>query len=61
MLCSHASVPGFFAVALRWDTESPHREGSVLGQSLTQAFREFGMVDHVVWIEEESDHHRASR
>ena len=60
MLCSHASVPGLFAVALLWETESPPREGSVLGQSLAQALREFGMVDHVVWIAEESDHHPAT-
>ena len=57
MLCSHAAVPGLFAVALLWETESPHREGSVLGQSLVQALKEFGMVDHVVWIAEDSDDH----
>lgn len=61
MLYGHASVPGFFAVALLWDTESPQSEGSVLGQSLTQALREFGMVDHAVWIAQQSYHHRASR
>jgi len=60
VLCSHSSVPGLFAVALLWETESPPREGSALGQSLAQALREFGMVDHVVWIAEESDHHQAT-
>jgi hypothetical protein len=60
MLCSHASVPGLFAVALLWETESPHREGSVLGQGLVQALKEFGMVNHVVWIAEESDDHPAT-
>ena len=60
MLYSHASVPGLFALALLWETESPHREGSVLGQSLVQALKEFGMVNHVVWIAEESDDHPAT-
>jgi hypothetical protein len=46
----HAAVPGCFALNLFWDTD-PHLEGSLLGMSLAQSLKEFGLVDHSVWIE----------
>jgi hypothetical protein len=48
---SHASVPGCFALRLFWDTDSPQSRGSLLGMSLTQSLKVFGLVDHSVWIE----------
>jgi len=50
-LYSHASVPGYFAIRLFWDTDCPQIRGSLLGLSLTQTLKAFGLVDHSVWIE----------
>lgn len=50
-LYSHASLPGHFAIRLLWDTKCPQIQGSLLGLSLTQALKAFGLVDHSVWIE----------
>ena len=50
-LCSHVSVPGHLAIRLIWDTECPQTQGSLLGLSLAQSLRDFGLVDHSVWIE----------
>lgn len=47
----HASVPGHLAIRLYWDTECPQIQGSLLGLSLAQSLRDFGLVDHSVWIE----------
>jgi len=48
---SHASVPGCFALRLFWDTGDPQPRGSLLGMSLAQSLKVFGLVDHSVWIE----------
>ena len=51
LLCSHASMPGYFAIHLFWDTACPQTRGSLPGLSLAQALKSFGMVDHSVWVE----------
>lgn len=48
-----ASVPGHLAIRLIWDTEYPQTQGSLLGLSLAQSLRDFGLVDHSVWIEKQ--------
>jgi len=48
---SHASVPGCFALRLFWDTDDPQSNGSLLGMSLAQSLKIFGLVNHSVWIE----------
>lgn len=48
---SDASVPGCFALRLFWDTDSPQSKGSLLGMSLAQSLKVFGLVNHSVWIE----------
>jgi hypothetical protein len=48
---SHASVHGCFALRLFWDTDDPQPRGSLLGMSLAQSLKTFGLVDHSVWIE----------
>ena len=48
---SHASVPGCFALRLFWDTDDPKSNGSLLGMSLAQSLKIFGLVDHSVWFE----------
>ena len=52
---SHATVYGCFAVRLFWDTDDPKPRGSVLGMSLAQSMKAFGLVDHSVWIEADSN------
>ena len=51
----HATVYGCFALRLFWDTDDPKPSGSVLGMSLAQSLKAFGLVDHSVWIEAESN------
>lgn len=41
-----------WALLLHWDSEKLQEDGSVLGIRLSQALKEFGPVDHSVWIEE---------
>jgi len=48
---SHASVPGYFALRLFWDTDDLLASGSILGMNLAQSLKVFGLVDHSVWIE----------
>jgi hypothetical protein len=48
---NHASVPGCFALRLFWDTDDPQSRGSLLGMSLAQSLKIFGLVNHSVWIE----------
>ena len=48
---SHASVPGYFALRLFWDTDDLQASGSILGMNLAQSLKVFGLVDHSVWIE----------
>ena len=48
---SHASVPGYFALRLFWDIGDPQPRGSLLGMSLAQSLKVFGLVNHSVWIE----------
>ena len=51
MVFCHASVTGFFALRLFWNTDTPQSRGSMIGLSLVQALKVFGLVDHSVWIE----------
>jgi len=48
---SHAFVPGCYALRLFWDTDDPKPRGSLLGMSLAQSLKIFGLADHSVWIE----------
>jgi hypothetical protein len=49
----HAALETDLSVHLRWDSEWPERTGSSPGLHLAQALKEFGLVDHSIWIEEE--------
>lgn len=42
---------GDISVQLHWDSEQPEYQGSFLGLKLEQAMKEFGLVDHSVWLE----------
>lgn len=49
----HAFLESDWTIHLHWESERPEENGSSLGLRLAQAFKEFGLVDHSVWIEEE--------
>ena len=49
----HAALENDLSVHLHWEPEQPTQNGSALGLRLAQALKEFGLVDHTVWIEDE--------
>jgi len=49
----HASLDSDLSVHLHWESEGPERNGSPLGLHLARALKEFGLIDHSVWIEKE--------
>jgi hypothetical protein len=49
----HAALETDLSVHLHWKSERPEENGSALGLRLAQALKEFGLVDHSVWMEEE--------
>ena len=48
----HAALENDLSVHLHWDSEKPEQDGSALGLRLAQAFKEFGLIDHSIWVEE---------
>lgn len=51
-LYRHASWETDWTMHLHWETEQPEKNGSALGLHLSQALKEFGLIDHSIWIEE---------
>jgi hypothetical protein len=51
-LYRHAVWETDWALHLHWESEKPLKDGSPLGIRLSQALKEFGPIDHSVWIEE---------
>jgi hypothetical protein len=49
----HATLETDLSVHLHWQSRRPEVNGSGLGLRLAQALREFGLIDHSVWVEEE--------
>ncbi len=49
----NAVLENDLSVHLRWESERPVQNGSALGLRLAQGFKEFGLVDHSIWVEEE--------
>jgi len=49
----HAALETDLSVHLHWESDRPDQNGSLLGLHLVQALKEFGLIDHSVWIEEE--------
>ena len=47
----NVAFKGDISVQLHWDSEEPEYQGSFLGLKLEQAMKEFGLVDHSVWME----------
>jgi len=49
----HPALETDLSVHLHWESDRPDQNGSLLGLHLVQALKEFGLIDHSVWIEEE--------
>ena len=49
----HATLETDLTVHLHWESSRLEQNGSTLGLRLAQAFKEFGLVDHSIWVEEE--------
>jgi len=47
----HAALDTDLSVHLQWNSEMPEPNGSALGLRLAQALKEFGLIDHSVWVE----------
>ncbi len=49
----HPVLENDLSVHLRWESEQLAENGSALGLRLVQGFKEFGLVDHSIWVEVE--------
>ncbi len=49
----HASLDSDLSIHLHWESERPERNGSPLGLHLARALKEFGLIDHSIWVERE--------
>jgi hypothetical protein len=49
----HAALETDLSVHLHWESGRTEKNGSALGLRLAQALKEFGLIDHSIWIEEE--------
>ena len=49
----HAALETDLSIHLHWKSGRPEQNGSALGHRLAQALKEFGLMDHSIWIEEE--------
>ena len=48
----HAAVDDC-SLCLRWDTDKPELQGSSIGVYLSNSLKQYGLVDHSVWFEQE--------
>jgi hypothetical protein len=51
-LYRHAAWETDWSLHLHWDSEEPEKDGSKLGLRLSQALKDFGLIDHSTWTEE---------
>jgi hypothetical protein len=49
----HATVDTDLSIHLYWESEKAEKRGSTLGLHLSSYLKEFGRVNHSIWIEEE--------
>ena len=49
----HATLETDLTIHLLWDSNKTSQRGSKLGLMLAEGLREFGMVDHAVWVAED--------
>ena len=49
----HAALETDLGIHLHWESEKLEQNGSTIGLHLAQALREFGLIDHSIWVENE--------
>ena len=49
----HAAIETDWSLHLLWAAEKQGKNGSALGFHLARVLKDFGLVDHSLWIEEE--------
>lgn len=47
----HAFLDTDLSLLLEWHTEELEKQGSALGLQLAKALKDFGLIDHSIWIE----------
>jgi len=52
---NHVMIDADFSIHLLHESDKAENEGSSLGLRLTSALKEFGLVNHSVWIEKFSN------
>jgi hypothetical protein len=50
---SHLQLRGDLSLHLAWETDAALLQGSPLGLRLSQALKDYGLINHNVWKEEE--------
>lgn len=55
----HASVDDC-SLCLCWNTDAPELRGSDVGFMICNTLKQYGLVDHAVWIEKETIEEKAS-
>jgi hypothetical protein len=50
---SHLQLKGDLSLHLAWETDAALLQGSPLGLRLSQALKDYGLINHNVWKEEE--------
>jgi hypothetical protein len=48
----NAALNTDWSMHLHWQSDGPKQNGSTLGIRMAHALKEFGLVDHSVWIED---------
>jgi hypothetical protein len=56
----HGTIETDFSVHLIYDSKQVDIHGSVLGEQLTSFLKEFGLVNHTVWVKTPQKIHRKS-
>lgn len=49
----HTTVDTDLSIHLYWESEKVEKRGSTLGLHIASSLKEFGRVNHSIWIEEE--------
>jgi len=52
---SRTDLPADFCIHLEWQVERLPSNGSAMGVRLAHALRDFGLINHTVWMEEEKN------
>ncbi|MBI5602797.1 MAG: hypothetical protein HY879_05525, partial [Deltaproteobacteria bacterium] len=49
----HAAIETDLSLHLLWEANQPEKNGSALGLRLAQVLKDFGLIDHSLWLEQE--------